>query len=317
MPVIDPAILRDVVVSSLPYALPLIVTCLTCAIVALVFGRGGRVWLVVIAMVLFMLPRVVNPVWQAYLITRDARFGPVYETGRDHTLSTFVWVTLGLMEVGAIALLTVAALRTGRTHVADDSRFMRDGGHDGATGAELPPLPDQRVISKGLYLGLLIGSVLATWTLVAFAIALTATAGRNESQAIAGAGVACAAFAPVVVTMVTVCVLLYRMWSAIQGYDVARTTPGKAVGFLFIPVFNFYWVFQVYRGWAVDYNRIMSARGLPDRVSEGLATTVCVLMLFSLIPYLGLLVSVVNLVLVLVFFSSAISGVNRLNGVHR
>jgi hypothetical protein len=31
-------------------------------------------------------------------------------------------------------------------------------------------------------------------------------------------------------------------------------TPGKAVGFLFIPLFNLYWMWQVFYGWAKDYN---------------------------------------------------------------
>src|SRR5215472_4189380 len=38
-------------------------------------------------------------------------------------------------------------------------------------------------------------------------------------------------------------VLIYQMWQSIQDGH-ARTTPGKAVGFLFIPFFNLYWMFQ-------------------------------------------------------------------------
>ena len=43
------------------------------------------------------------------------------------------------------------------------------------------------------------------------------------------------------------------MWAAIQdGY--ARTTPGKAIGFMFIPFFNIYWMFQAIWGYSKDYN---------------------------------------------------------------
>ncbi len=38
------------------------------------------------------------------------------------------------------------------------------------------------------------------------------------------------------------CILLYRYWRLIPP-ERAVTTPGKAVGFLFIPVFNLYWMF--------------------------------------------------------------------------
>jgi uncharacterized membrane protein YphA (DoxX/SURF4 family) len=41
-----------------------------------------------------------------------------------------------------------------------------------------------------------------------------------------------------IVTTVFWCILLYRHWSLLQGHG-ARTTPGKAVGFGFIPLFFF------------------------------------------------------------------------------
>ncbi len=47
--------------------------------------------------------------------------------------------------------------------------------------------------------------------------------------------------------------LFYKMWSAIQDSD-ASVTPGKAVGFLFIPVFNIYWALSMITGFAEDYN---------------------------------------------------------------
>ncbi|MEZ4369901.1 MAG: hypothetical protein R3B07_03720 [Polyangiaceae bacterium] len=49
-------------------------------------------------------------------------------------------------------------------------------------------------------------------------------------------------------------VLLYKCWKSIQDGN-ARTTPGKAVGLLFVPLFNLYWVFNVLPGFATDFNR--------------------------------------------------------------
>jgi len=63
-------------------------------------------------------------------------------------------------------------------------------------------------------------------------------------------------------------VLFYKMWESIQDGH-ARTSPGKAIGFLFIPFFNFYWIFQVLWGFAKDYNAYLvrhavSAKKLPE-----------------------------------------------------
>ncbi|HUV53539.1 MAG TPA: hypothetical protein VMW64_10785, partial [Dehalococcoidia bacterium] len=42
---------------------------------------------------------------------------------------------------------------------------------------------------------------------------------------------------------VVVCVFIHKAWASIQDGH-ARTGPCKALGFLFIPFFNFYWIFQ-------------------------------------------------------------------------
>ena len=52
-------------------------------------------------------------------------------------------------------------------------------------------------------------------------------------------------------------ILLYRFWQIEQdGY--AATTPGRAVGFLFIPFFNIYWFFRAFLGLAIDQNRYIA-----------------------------------------------------------
>lgn len=56
--------------------------------------------------------------------------------------------------------------------------------------------------------------------------------------------------------MVYALIILYRCWSLIPS-PIARTTPGKAVGFLFIPFFNWYWVFQAVHGLAEDIHAWM------------------------------------------------------------
>ncbi len=48
--------------------------------------------------------------------------------------------------------------------------------------------------------------------------------------------------------------MLYKTWAALP-VSHARTTPGKAVGFMFVPFYNLYWVWNAYVGFARDFNR--------------------------------------------------------------
>jgi hypothetical protein len=73
------------------------------------------------------------------------------------------------------------------------------------------------------------------------------------------------------------CLILHRGWKAVQD-GKAQTTPGKAVGFMFIPFFNLYWGFVAWHGLMQEFNRLAVARGrLDQKVGEGMAMTVCVL----------------------------------------
>lgn len=73
-------------------------------------------------------------------------------------------------------------------------------------------------------------------------------------------------------------VYLARAWRCL-AYSNPRTTPGKAVFFLFIPLFNLYWYFVAFYGFPQDWNRIVSQH--PDlarapRLSEGVFLTFCI-----------------------------------------
>jgi hypothetical protein len=61
---------------------------------------------------------------------------------------------------------------------------------------------------------------------------------------------------PMLISGIAMLSLLYKAWASIQD-GRARTTPGRAVGFMFIPVFNLYWSFRVIYGFAEDYNRFL------------------------------------------------------------
>ncbi|MDO4426478.1 MAG: zinc ribbon domain-containing protein [Planctomycetia bacterium] len=78
---------------------------------------------------------------------------------------------------------------------------------------------------------------------------------------------------------------LYRCWRLIQdGY--AHTTPGKAVGFNFIPIFNIYWIFISVYCLAKDLNAYAARYQIAaPRAWEGLTLTG---LIFLLIPHLQL-----------------------------
>ena len=76
-------------------------------------------------------------------------------------------------------------------------------------------------------------------------------------------------------------VVLHTAWKSIQDGN-AFTTPGKAVGYLFIPFFNYYWIFIAYRRLFIDMNTYTKTK----RADVGFATFVCVI---TLIPYVNML----------------------------
>ncbi|MFM2241638.1 MAG: hypothetical protein RLZ97_493 [Verrucomicrobiota bacterium] len=87
---------------------------------------------------------------------------------------------------------------------------------------------------------------------------------------------------------------LHRAWALLQP-NTAFATPGRAVGFLFIPFYNLYWVFVAYWRWSQEWNRLVVQSGkhpLAPRMSEGMFLTHAILLIacgllgiFGLIPY--------------------------------
>jgi hypothetical protein len=97
-------------------------------------------------------------------------------------------------------------------------------------------------------------------------------------------------------------ILLYRYWLLIQD-GRARTTPGKAVGFCFIPFYNLYWVYVAYVGLSADMNAYCNERNIAGpRVSDGLALTLFILLLCSVIPYIGILPALAGVVIQIILF---------------
>ena len=86
---------------------------------------------------------------------------------------------------------------------------------------------------------------------------------------------------------------IYRYWTTLQGGN-ARTTPGKAIGFLFIPLFNFYWGYQCFIGLRNDMNNyIANYRTDIPPIRDG--NYLVITLTLSLIPYVNLIGSILFL----------------------
>src|SRR5262249_57568410 len=93
-------------------------------------------------------------------------------------------------------------------------------------------------------------------------------------------------------------VVLHRLlvcggWGVIEDGG-ARTSPPVAVGLLFTPFFNLYWLFVAYFGLALDTNSYAERHEIRIRpVNHGLALASCVLLVLGCFMPVCLLVGVV------------------------
>jgi hypothetical protein len=119
-----------------------------------------------------------------------------------------------------------------------------------------------------------------------------------------------------VATAVTMAVFVYRIWSSLPaGY--ARTTPGAAVGRLFVPFYNLYWMFQALPGFATDYSRAAVAHGIDHRLGRGPFVAYAVLTLAAAIPVVGVVAALANLVVAGYVISAGCNAANRITAAPR
>lgn len=141
-------------------------------------------------------------------------------------------------------------------------------------GGEYPLIPVKKS-SFGLWLGTFIGGfflmiigmiLIIPAMMVTAAAAAAASSSAGGSAETAGAaslgigvlisfllGVACS-----ITSTILFYINIYRAWFCLQAGG-PQTTPGKAVGFLFIPLFNLYWVFIAINSLPKNWNRIVSS----------------------------------------------------------
>jgi len=90
-------------------------------------------------------------------------------------------------------------------------------------------------------------------------------------------------------------ILIYNLWKLIP-LEIRETTPGRAVGFTFIPFFNIYWYFVAFLSLAKSLNVVIDKNQVrTNRIDEGFVLTFCILFIFHFIPYINILTSLVSI----------------------
>jgi serine/threonine protein kinase len=88
--------------------------------------------------------------------------------------------------------------------------------------------------------------------------------------------------------------LFFFMWKSIQDGH-ARATPGKAAGLALVPVFNFFWIFQILVGFATDYNAYLDRHSIRARKLSRPLFLLCSItwvLYWLLVPFRGVVATV-------------------------
>jgi hypothetical protein len=146
---------------------------------------------------------------------------------------------------------------------------------------------------KWLYMGGYAGY----WLLTVVGILLAVVLPDETRQPVVGATMAStlplAGVLLLIAGLIGAAVWLYKAWESVpesMRYTSRGRwiTPGKAVGHLFVPFYNLYWMFVVAQGLCEALDRTLLAQGAPPRAPRGLATAACTA---QIIPYCNLLVA--------------------------
>lgn len=110
---------------------------------------------------------------------------------------------------------------------------------------------------------------------------------------------------PLFTYMVLYLIQIYRMWDVINDGH-SRATPGEALGYLFVPFYNLYWIFDIWGGFPTDYNAFVERHSVTDKVPLLKPT------IYQLFPVLILLsVLVITTPVLLVYFAFLLNSSNK------
>jgi hypothetical protein len=231
---------------------------------------------------------------QWYVLQGGEQTGPYsgeqlqeYATGGNITRESMVWAE-GMAEwLTADGIEGLFPAEAAPVQVASESMQVPESVGDGSY-----PNPGVKPASFGLWLGMFLGGValviIGVLLIINVATSVANTEGAAASGEITGAqagGVGIGAIVAMIgyflglLSFIPFYMYLYRAWVCLQPGGLARATPGKAIGFLFIPFFNLYWMFQAINGLAADWNRTVSTYGdlkAAPKLSEGVFLMFCI-----------------------------------------
>lgn len=157
--------------------------------------------------------------------------------------------------------------------------------------SEYPDLPLKAIRTNRSLIAILLGSFICLGFLGGILAGILP--GRDEEL---GLAVLCiGAIGYVITIFVYTILMIYRMWSAIPINYNCGISPGKAIGFCFIPFFNIYWFFRVLPGWAKLWNSLTPQMSLP--ANFGILIMDPILTCCSLIPFLNIVALPLNLLI--------------------
>src|SRR5208282_151459 len=111
------------------------------------------------------------------------------------------------------------------------------------------------------------------------------------------------------------CMLHYSCWKALPE-KFRATTPGRALGFLFIPLFNFYWAFITFPKLATGFNALKRERpelAIRNLRGVGIAYAISTVLICTVAlnhPGWASLIGVTDLVLTFVFYLGIVANAN-------
>jgi hypothetical protein len=150
---------------------------------------------------------------------------------------------------------------------------------------------------------LYIGAILLFLGILKFTIGMEA-----YGVVIGGAGLILLITASVIVL-----VRLFQVWrfligvSPSMGLKTSVLTPGCAVGYLFIPLFNLYWIFIALGRLPRDLNAMAHASDTQSRIPSKLGFAVAILSIVSIVPIAGKVAGVINgLILIPIFMTESV-----------
>lgn len=143
-------------------------------------------------------------------------------------------------------------------------------------------------VSAGLYLAFILGGAVISGGLTGLAVANLSH--MHELLYFS--------WMPSILSIVFFFILLYKAWAALQDGQTP-VSPGKALGFLFIPFFNLYWIFVAFGAWGKQYNLFAERNNIGGpRMNEGLFIAYPVL---CIVPIANIAAPIVAIIVILKF----------------